>query len=219
MYAMPRTVIVSDAELEYYNQFGDYPGILVIAGTGSIALCIDKTRKVHRCGGYGPNVSDEGSGYWLGLEAIKHVLAIGDVRVKSSQLGELISSQYNFDLDVDARSFAIRMQSGNLKVSDLAPLVFQSAALGCRTSRALLAGAAEHLFKLGLPLLQNFGRVKVPIVFHGSVATHPMIQKKLKAFVKAHPRFVWQDATQVNARGALSVLQNRVNTANNVQVK
>ena len=58
--------VMSDIELAHRKAFGGKPGILLLAGTGSIALGRNKNGKIARSGGWGPKRGDEGSGYWIG---------------------------------------------------------------------------------------------------------------------------------------------------------
>ncbi len=56
---------MSDVELAHYRYFKARNGVLLIAGTGSIAYGRNKN-KIARSGGLGPEKGDEGSGYWIG---------------------------------------------------------------------------------------------------------------------------------------------------------
>ena len=58
--------VISDVELAYRNAFGERPGVLILAGTGSIALGKNEAGKIARAGGLGPKCGDEGSGFWIG---------------------------------------------------------------------------------------------------------------------------------------------------------
>ncbi|HEX2248033.1 MAG TPA: BadF/BadG/BcrA/BcrD ATPase family protein, partial [Arthrobacter sp.] len=49
-------------------------GIAVIAGTGSAVWGADGTGREARAGGWGHLLGDEGSGYWLGRELVRHAL-------------------------------------------------------------------------------------------------------------------------------------------------
>src|SRR5690606_14401309 len=62
--------ITTDAEAALADAFGDEPGILLIAGTGSIAWGRAEDGRLVRCGGWGALLGDEGSGYALGLGAL-----------------------------------------------------------------------------------------------------------------------------------------------------
>lgn len=61
-----RVVATSDIEIAHAAAFGGGPGVLILAGTGSIALGIDSKGRFARAGGLGPEKGDEGSGYWIG---------------------------------------------------------------------------------------------------------------------------------------------------------
>lgn len=61
----PTVFVFSDVELAYERAFKGKPGILLIAGTGSIAYGRNGKR-IARAGGLGPGKGDEGSGYWIG---------------------------------------------------------------------------------------------------------------------------------------------------------
>lgn len=69
-----RCTVCSDVELNHWKAFGPDPGILVNAGTGSIALGRNRTGVLARSGGFGPYLGDEGSAYWIGKYYLKNVL-------------------------------------------------------------------------------------------------------------------------------------------------
>jgi glucosamine kinase len=61
-----RVRVLSDVEAARDGAFGDRPGILLLAGTGSIALGRDRRGTLGRAGGLGPLLGDEGSAFWIG---------------------------------------------------------------------------------------------------------------------------------------------------------
>src|SRR5881396_4264450 len=67
-------IIESDAFIASIGAIGVDPGILLIAGTGSIVIGRDKSRNMFRVGGWGPYFGDEGSGFWVGREAVRQAL-------------------------------------------------------------------------------------------------------------------------------------------------
>lgn len=78
--ALAETVtVVSDVELAMHTAFGRTPRktnrILIVAGTGSIALGTDTDGTLYRAGGRGPAKGDEGSGYWIGKEFLRRKYA------------------------------------------------------------------------------------------------------------------------------------------------
>src|SRR5262249_56432425 len=69
-----QVIIESDAFIASLGAIGIDPGILLISGTGSIVIGRDKDRAMFRVGGWGPHFGDEGSGFWIGREAIRAAL-------------------------------------------------------------------------------------------------------------------------------------------------
>src|SRR5262252_9088242 len=67
-------IIESDAFVASIGAIGIDPGILLISGTGSIVIGRDKARNMFRIGGWGPYFGDEGSGFWIGREAVRDAL-------------------------------------------------------------------------------------------------------------------------------------------------
>ena len=70
--------VVGDMEIALQAAFDDAPGVIVIAGTGSIAYGRDKMGKTLRAGGWGFEIGDEGSAHWIGRAAVSAVLRASD---------------------------------------------------------------------------------------------------------------------------------------------
>jgi glucosamine kinase len=79
--------IVGDMVIALHAAFGEGPGIVVIAGTGSIAYGRNIAGSVARAGGWGFSVSDEGSGHWIGRAAVSAGLRAAD---QSDDLPQLL---------------------------------------------------------------------------------------------------------------------------------
>src|SRR5258705_13751437 len=65
-----RVLVVNDALIALVAGAEDSPGIVVIAGTGSIVYGRNAAGEAARAGGWGHMIGDEGSGYWIGREAL-----------------------------------------------------------------------------------------------------------------------------------------------------
>ena len=68
-----RVRVLSDVETAHQAAFGAGPGILVVAGTGSIAFGRSPRGRTARAGGWGALLGDEGSAFWIGREALKDI--------------------------------------------------------------------------------------------------------------------------------------------------
>lgn len=94
-------LILSDVELAFESALTPKKtlphkthGILILAGTGSIAFGRDATGQVARAGGLGPSVGDEGSGFWIGKEYLRLVAATGTRRAWVQELVRAPDSLY-----------------------------------------------------------------------------------------------------------------------------
>ena len=74
------TLVVNDALVALVAGVGDEPGVVLIAGTGSIAYGVNQTAFAARAGGWGYVLGDEGSGYWIGRQALAAVVREADGR-------------------------------------------------------------------------------------------------------------------------------------------
>jgi len=73
-----RVLVESDAFISYIGAIGIQPGVLLIAGTGAIAIARKNDGTMIRVGGWGPVFGDEGGGYWIGREAVRAALGAHD---------------------------------------------------------------------------------------------------------------------------------------------
>jgi N-acetylglucosamine kinase-like BadF-type ATPase len=80
--------IVGDMKIAMEAAFAGQPGVVVMSGTGSIAYGMNERGEVARAGGWGPVISDEGSGDWIGRQAVATVLRAHD----SGQSTKLIAA-------------------------------------------------------------------------------------------------------------------------------
>lgn len=93
-----RTVlVVPDFEAAWQDAFGDGPGILLIAGTGSAAWGRAPDGRRARCGGWGYLIGDEGSAYSIGLAAIRAAMHAYDGRSRETQILAYVLRASNVD--------------------------------------------------------------------------------------------------------------------------
>src|SRR5579864_6209298 len=73
-----RVRVVHDGEIAAAGALGGRPGIVVVAGTGSVALGIDERGRRVRVGGWGFLFGDEGSAFWIARRALSFAMARED---------------------------------------------------------------------------------------------------------------------------------------------
>ncbi|MGQ0779241.1 MAG: N-acetylglucosamine kinase [Pseudonocardiales bacterium] len=150
-------------------------GIVLVSGTGSMAARIANRSMAARAGGHGWILGDEGSGFWLGREAVREALRVLELGVPPS--GELTSRVLAAVLggappDPDPlRTFgAITTwvhHEAPAGLAALAPQVLAAAGVGDADAAALLDRAAELLVELALRLW----RADEPMVLAGGLLT------------------------------------------------
>jgi glucosamine kinase len=90
-----RVLVVNDALIALEAGLPEAPGIVLIAGTGSIAYGRDTAGRAARAGGWGYVLGDEGSGYWLGRQALRAVVRSADGRGPATALTARILAHYH----------------------------------------------------------------------------------------------------------------------------
>jgi N-acetylglucosamine kinase-like BadF-type ATPase len=137
-------VVVSDAEVAFAAGSDAKDGILLIAGTGAAAAEIRNGRAVRHVDGHGWLLGDEGSGYWLGRETVRAVLALLDGRGRPTALADALSQALDVPVDVEALRMAVYGHPP-IRLAKLAPLVTDAAAAGDPVAVDLVERAAELL--------------------------------------------------------------------------
>ncbi len=133
----------TDAQAAFRDAFGDEPGLLLVSGTGSIAWGRAEDGTEGRVGGWGSQLGDEGSGYWIGLEALRCVARHSDGRAPETTLTELVFER--LDLESAGELGAWVSQASRAEVGQLTPLVATAANDGDGAARQILVRALEEL--------------------------------------------------------------------------
>ena len=96
-----RYSVVHDGVVGHLGALSGRPGVNVVAGTGSIALGMDAEGHTVRCGGWGHYFSDEGSCYWMGLQAMALFCRQADGRLPKGPLYAIIREKYGLKSDYE----------------------------------------------------------------------------------------------------------------------
>ncbi|WP_371515918.1 N-acetylglucosamine kinase [Kitasatospora sp. NBC_01300] len=157
----------------------DGHGTVLIAGTGAICVRLAGARTLARTGGLGWLLGDEGGGFWLGREALRHAHAD-----PAGPLGTTVRAHCAADSPDALLQWAYAGPPRRL--ATLAPLVSRLAAQGDPAARAIADTAADHLAALA----RATAAATEPLVLTGSVATAPgPIRERLHHLLAdLHPR-------------------------------
>ena len=143
-----RIALDSDSFTMLLGAHAGRPGVIVAAGTGSVGEVLRADGSRTSLGGWGFPIGDEGSGAWLGWQAVRHAQAALDGRAPAGALARQVWSRCGVDrvalLDW-CRS------AGQFEYAQLAPAVFAAEAEDAQAA-ALLASAVVELEALALAL-------------------------------------------------------------------
>ncbi len=196
-------VVTTDIEIALAAAFSDGPGIVVSAGTGSVAVGRDRAGKRHRMGGYGWQMGDEGSGYAIGRAALGAVSRAIDGRSPKTALSEkVLTATRSSDFDA-----LIRWAAGAspAEVAALAPHVLAVAANGDPLAQGITDYAARELSQLAICLLPRMDLAPpVPVaVTGGLLAQDQPLRRTLLAKLAEEPAFLPSDTPVDAVAGAL----------------
>ena len=174
-----RVKIVSDTWLSYLACFRPGEGIVISAGTGSIAVHLTEKLELFRAGGHGALIDDLGSAVWIALEAVRRISALEDRAPGSgweTALGRRIAFGIGGSSWDHARALIYSGDRGRIGL--LARHVAAAAEGGGVDAQRILRAAGSHLADLAETLRGRLGTL--PVVFTGRAFNlHPSIAAAL----------------------------------------
>jgi N-acetylglucosamine kinase-like BadF-type ATPase len=130
-------------------------GIIVIAGTGSMAGGKNPDGVTFSCGGWGPFIGDEGSGYWIGIKAINAVSKSVDRRLPKTILIEKIPGYFNLKDVYELVPYIYKKKPSRYEIAQISPLVTKSAEEGDKISQDILKEAGEELATMAITTIRE----------------------------------------------------------------
>jgi N-acetylglucosamine kinase-like BadF-type ATPase len=160
--------VVSDLETTLQAAFGNGPGVITIAGTGSIAYGRDARGQTARAGGWGLAISDEGSGQWIGRTAVSAVLGAKDAGDDPPLLSTILNLWMLTSLDELVRR---ANASPPPDFSSLFRVVLAAAEAGDPLAKHVLHQAASELAAIARNVIRRLfaERASVPVAMSGGV--------------------------------------------------
>lgn len=170
--------LYNDVELAHRVSLSKGSGYLVYAGTGCIATYLDAQDQLHRVGGRGETLGDDGSGYWIGCQALKAVWRAEDEDpgyVQDSLLAQALFQAVGGASWEDTRRFMHLASRG-----DVGRLALAVAAVADQDplARGLLQSAGLELGRLAALLIRHHGPRPVWLA-GGAFELHPLLQSSM----------------------------------------
>ncbi|HET7600099.1 MAG TPA: BadF/BadG/BcrA/BcrD ATPase family protein [Gemmatimonadales bacterium] len=200
-----RVRVTTDIEIALQAAFGDGPGIVVSAGTGSIAVGRAPDGALVRMGGYGWQMGDEGSGYAIGRAALGTVSRAEDGRGPATALqARLLAATRSAEFDALVRWAA---GASPAEVAALAPAVLEVAGRGDVVAQGITDYAARELSQLVLRLRPRLDTPEpLPVVLAGGLlSADTPLRRAVIEKLREDPAVRPQDRELDAALGALAL--------------
>ena len=164
--------VSTDCEIALEAAAGTGPGVVLIAGTGSIAYGRNAAGEIARAGGYGPWIGDEGSAFEIGRRAVSTVARVRDMDAPASVLPEMISAALKCP-DWDELLLRIIKNPDDV-FPKLFPVVAAAANSEDSAAREIMFASAIGLSNLAMVVIRRLGMKgeAFPLVKCGGVFGH-----------------------------------------------
>ena len=162
-------LIVNDALVALEAGAPGEAGIVIISGTGSIAYGRDSRGLAARAGGWGHVLADEGSGYWLGRQALRAVMRESDCRGPSTSMTRRLLAHYHV---TRAQDMVRAVYAGDLKpaaIATLASVVQAAAEEGDAVAEGIIDLGATELAVAAVSVATRLDLRACPVVLAGGI--------------------------------------------------
>lgn len=163
--------VVTDAEIALYGASEGNPGVVVIAGTGSVCLGRGSRGAEAWAGGWGPLAGDEGSGAWIARQALQRIAQAADGRGQATAMSAA-TLKYFAIASVEELSAAIYSPSmTNDRIAGFGAHVIRAAQDRDGVAVEILRVAGEELGRAAATVIRKLGleQAVVPVAYTGGV--------------------------------------------------
>jgi len=186
-------VIVGDADIALYGATEGEPGLIVIAGTGSIC-CGSNARGKQACaGGWGPIAGDEGGGAWIARRGLRSIAHATDGRGPATSLSDAACSYFHVTNPEDLATAIYAPSITNESLAGFGKFVIKAAKARDRVAREILMEAGKELGLAATTVIRNLKleRESFPVGYVGGVfaSSGELVLSHLReAVLKTAPR-------------------------------
>jgi N-acetylglucosamine kinase-like BadF-type ATPase len=163
--------LTTDAEIALGGATDCQPGVVIISGTGSIAIGLNARGEKARSGGWGPTLGDEGSGYDIGRRALGAAMAAYDGRIDETVLTARICDYFQVASPTELPKVVYDNQRDAVRLAPLSRIVEEAAGEGDRVAIEILGEAAWELARAVVAVIErlHMQAESFPVCYVGSV--------------------------------------------------
>ncbi len=157
---IPSILLETDARVALAGATGNQPGVVIIAGTGSIACGINSRGRFARAGGWGPIMGDEGSGSYIGRRALEAVMMSYDFRGEATSMTAPVLRHFGVSSPPELTTVVYDSSSKEkgevqAKIAQLSPIAVLAAEQGDEVATGILRDAASELAKTAIAVIDQ----------------------------------------------------------------
>lgn len=152
---IPNIDVVSDAEIALYGATDGEPGVVVIAGTGSVACGVNARGRRVYAGGWGPVAGDEGSGAWIARQALRAIAQASDGRGPRTSLMAAACAYFHVTLPDDLATAIYAPTITNERLAGFGKQVIEAAKAKDSVARQIMAEAGSELGAAAAAVIRN----------------------------------------------------------------
>lgn len=204
--------ITGDQETALCGAHDSEYGIILIAGTGSICYGKSESGQVHRSGGYGHLIDDEGSGYSIGRDLLAATVRAHDGRIAETVIAEMVYEQLQVTTVQEIVGFVYNKETNKKDIAALAPILSAACAEGDAAALAIAEKSAVSLVEIAVPVVEKLAMQQGSLAMAGSVLLNNTYVRD--AFVdrmgSLYPQLMCIEPKKDAASGAVLMALNRV---------
>lgn len=174
-----RLWIDNDAVPALYSGTWGEPGVVLIAGTGSIAYAVHRDHSRYRVGGWGYLLGDEGSGFDVGRQGAIAVLRAFDGRGDATALTPLMLGHYGLTSPAELIAHIYGSDNPRKQLGDCSRLVEEAASQGDEVALRIMEQATHSLLELVAACHAKLGEELPVVLAGGMLAAETSVKRKL----------------------------------------
>ena len=166
-----RVEVVTDSDIALYGATEGKPGLVIIAGTGSVCCGVNARGRRACAGGWGPLVGDEGSGSWIARRALQAVAWAADGRGRKTSLTEAACEYFNVVSAEDLSTAVYAPNVTNARIAGFGGRVVEAARRRDPAAREIVDGAGRELARAAVAVIRKLGmgRERFRVAYVGGV--------------------------------------------------
>jgi glucosamine kinase len=166
-----RVEVVTDSDIALYGATDGKPGLVIIAGTGSICCGVNARGRRACAGGWGPVVGDEGSGSWIARRALQAVARASDGRGRKTSLTEAACEYFNVASPEDLSTAVYAPNVTNARIAGFGGRVVRAGRKRDVVAREIVEEAGRELARAAVAVVRKLRmeRERFQVAYVGGV--------------------------------------------------